>query len=60
MGRQAKRKKQRQQTSPQPDSSQAQVRTPKGDIETLNQLGYGEHNRLRSPEIPADRPEPQL
>lgn len=58
MGRKSKLKKQRKaesQNSPTTTSP-----SPKGDIETLNQLGYGEHNRLRSPEIPEDRPEPQL
>lgn len=30
------------------------------DIETLNRLGYNDHNQLRSPEIPFEKPEPQL
>ncbi|WP_157072206.1 hypothetical protein [Picosynechococcus sp. PCC 73109] len=58
MGRKSKLKKQRKVIAQNP--STATSSSPKGDIETLNQLGYGEHNRLRSPEIPADRPEPQL
>ncbi|WP_168191149.1 hypothetical protein [Picosynechococcus sp. PCC 11901] len=58
MGRKSKLKKQRKAIAQNP--STAKSPSPKGDIETLNQLGYGEHNRLRSPEIPADRPEPQL
>lgn len=58
MGRKSKLKKQRklagENPAPQPQ------KMPKGDIEVLNHLGYGEHNRLRSPELPRDRPEPQL
>ncbi|WP_158227951.1 hypothetical protein [Synechococcus sp. BDU 130192] len=58
MGRKSKLKKQRKAIAQ--NLSTAKSPSPKGDIETLNRLGYGEHNRLRSPEIPADRPEPQL
>lgn len=57
MGRKSKRKQQRkavQQINLPP------LNKPKGDIETLTYLGYGEHNLLRSPDIPCDRPEPQL
>ncbi|MBV5257919.1 hypothetical protein FLX56_05730 [Synechococcus moorigangaii CMS01] len=59
MGRQAKLKKQRKVTD-QASPTVGEKRFPRGDIETMTQLGYGEHNRLRSPEIPEDRPEPQL
>ncbi|MEB3225749.1 MAG: hypothetical protein VKJ86_08080 [Synechococcus sp.] len=58
MGRQAKLKKQRKTGVTKKITPQAA--TPKGDIETLTHLGYGDHNHLRSPEIPEDRPEPQL
>ena len=55
MGRKSKLKKQRKAVAKESDIS-----LPRGDIERLNQLGYGEHNQLRSPEIPFDRPEPKL
>lgn len=58
MGRKSKLKKQRKAANPA-DSSQGQ-KQPKGDIERMTHLGFGEHNRLRSPEVPVDRPEPQL
>ncbi|BAW97591.1 hypothetical protein NIES970_25450 [[Synechococcus] sp. NIES-970] len=58
MGRQSKLKQQRKTTAELSTSSQSQ--SQKGDIETLTQLGYGQHNQLRSPEIPEDRPEPQV
>jgi hypothetical protein len=57
MGRKSKLKKQRKTAN---DSKLPPLNKPRGDIETLTHLGYGEHNRLRSPDIPADRPEPQV
>jgi hypothetical protein len=59
MGRKSKLKKQRKADANNVNSSQAQ-KQPKGDIERMTHLGFGEHNRLRSPEVPVDRPEPQL
>lgn len=58
MGRKSKLKKQRKLAVENPTSQPQKM--PQGDIEVLNHLGYGEHNRLRSPELPHDRPEPQL
>lgn len=59
MGRKSKLKKQRKAEANTADNSQAK-KQPKGDIERMTHLGFGEHNRLRSPEVPVDRPEPQL
>lgn len=61
MGRQAKLKQQRKLQPPQPtpESTTAQPQAL-GDVERMTYLGYGEHNRLRSPDIPEDRPEPRL
>ena len=58
MGRKSKLKKQRKEAN-SADPSQGK-KQPKGDIERMTHLGFGEHNRLRSPEVPVDRPEPQL
>ncbi|OKH11876.1 hypothetical protein [[Limnothrix rosea] IAM M-220] len=61
MGRKSKLKKQRKaQQAAAKDLGLPPVTKKKGDIETLNQLGYSDHNHLRSPEVPFERPEPQL
>ncbi len=61
MGRKSKLKKQRkEQQAAAKELGLPPVPKQKGDIETLNQLGYSDHNLLRSPDVPFDRPEPQL
>ena len=61
MGRKSKLKKQRKaQKAAAKESGLPPLPSPKDDIETLNHLGYGEHNQLRSPDVPFERPEPQL
>lgn len=59
MGRKSKLKQQRKQTATNPDL-QSTPQTSKGDIEVMTHLGYGDHNLRRSPDLPDDRPEPQL
>ncbi|AFY40438.1 hypothetical protein Lepto7376_4330 [[Leptolyngbya] sp. PCC 7376] len=61
MGRKSKLKKQRKaKKSAEKEAGLPPLPEKKGDIETLNWLGYGKHNQLRSPDVPVDRPEPQL
>lgn len=61
MGRKSKLKKQRKAKQAASEASGMQsLPEKKGDIETLNQLGYSDHNLLRSPDVPFERPEPQL
>ena len=61
MGRKSKLKKQRKaEKNAANDLGLPSLPDKKGDIETLNQMGYSDHNLLRSPDVPFDRPEPQL
>lgn len=61
MGRKSKLKKQRKAAqNTAKDLGLPPLPQKKGDIETLNQLGYSDHNLLRSPDVPFERPEPQL
>ena len=61
MGRKSKLKKQRKaEAAATKAAGLPPLPNDKGDIETLNRLGYNDQNLLRSPDVPFERPEPQL